>query len=101
MLCPVCNAWSEVKSTRDAVRRRRECANGHRFTTVEVLIADAPSCESSEPIAIIARDEVTGEAVHTFSSIRQARRAGFRDVNISECISGTRGTYKGFVWTRL
>lgn len=39
MKCPECGAWTEVKETRtrtDNTRRRRyECANGHRFTTVE------------------------------------------------------------------
>ncbi|GEM_PF-1345664 len=34
MNCPECMAWSEVLLTR-APRRRRECANGHRFTTRE------------------------------------------------------------------
>lgn len=34
MNCPECQAWSEVLQTR-APRRRRECANGHRFSTVE------------------------------------------------------------------
>ena len=36
--CPTCNAWSIVKDTRNQVTRRRECANGHRFTTKEVCI---------------------------------------------------------------
>ena len=35
MKCPYCNAWSEVTETRQAFRRRR-CANGHLFKTVEV-----------------------------------------------------------------
>lgn len=34
MNCPECHAWSEVLQTR-APRRRRECANGHRFSTIE------------------------------------------------------------------
>lgn len=40
MKCPHCGAWSEVSETRataDGMRRRRDCANGHRFTTFEVL----------------------------------------------------------------
>lgn len=40
MQCPHCGAWSEVLETRKAelfsVKRRRECANGHRFETFEV-----------------------------------------------------------------
>jgi len=40
MKCPRCGASTEVKETRpfeyETLRRRRECANGHRFTSVEV-----------------------------------------------------------------
>lgn len=35
MKCPTCGAWSSVLETR-GVTRRRECANGHRFSTIEV-----------------------------------------------------------------
>jgi transcriptional regulator NrdR family protein len=39
MKCPQCEAWTEVRETRqrtDGTKRRRyECANLHRFTTVE------------------------------------------------------------------
>jgi transcriptional regulator NrdR family protein len=39
MKCPQCDAWTEVRETRqrtDGTKRRRyECANLHRFTTVE------------------------------------------------------------------
>lgn len=43
MKCPECGAWSEVKDTRQnkaktVVTRRRECANGHRFTTQEMTV---------------------------------------------------------------
>ncbi len=40
MRCPTCGAWSEVKETRlneASTRRRRACANNHRFNTYEVL----------------------------------------------------------------
>lgn len=41
MKCPTCAAWSNVLDTRDGphetIRRRRECANGHRFFTFEML----------------------------------------------------------------
>lgn len=43
MNCPECGAWSNVLDTRngpnETVKRRRECANGHRFFTLEVLPA--------------------------------------------------------------
>jgi transcriptional regulator NrdR family protein len=38
MNCPICNAWTTVNDTRnkeDYTTRRRECANGHTFTTEE------------------------------------------------------------------
>lgn len=42
MRCPVCNVWTVVKEARDSpvhnYRRRRECANGHKFTTEERVI---------------------------------------------------------------
>lgn len=34
--CPVCEAPTLVKETRGDLRRR-ECFNGHRFTTMEVI----------------------------------------------------------------
>ena len=37
MKCPHCNAWSRVLETRDGIKRRRECANMHRWWTQEVL----------------------------------------------------------------
>ncbi len=42
MKCPVCGAWSLVKTTRESPTfghtRRRECGNEHRFTTKEIFI---------------------------------------------------------------
>ena len=44
MNCPECGAWSTVKETRKSTlfgfRRRRECANEHKFTTQEVVVPD-------------------------------------------------------------
>ena len=44
MKCPTCGAWSTVietrKSTELGFRRRRECANEHKFTTQEVVVPD-------------------------------------------------------------
>jgi transcriptional regulator NrdR family protein len=39
MKCPTCGAWSRVLSTRNGTLRRRECANTHRFTTLESVVA--------------------------------------------------------------
>jgi transcriptional regulator NrdR family protein len=41
MNCPECGAWTSISETRLTVmryRRRRECGNGHRFTTIEQVI---------------------------------------------------------------
>ena len=42
MKCPICGAWTVVKEARESsvfnYRRRRECANGHKFTTQEVVV---------------------------------------------------------------
>lgn len=38
--CPSCGKWTEVvttRGTRGGVYRRRECENGHRFTTYEIF----------------------------------------------------------------
>jgi len=42
MKCPECGTWTIVKETRVSTgntrRRRLECANEHRFTTLETII---------------------------------------------------------------
>ena len=42
--CPECGVWTVVNEARPSdtygYRRRRECANGHRFTTQEVVVPD-------------------------------------------------------------
>lgn len=41
MNCPRCGAWTEVLETRtkqdNTKRRRYQCANLHRFTTIELI----------------------------------------------------------------
>lgn len=43
MQCPECGAWTRVCETREAplraLKRTRECANGHRFATMEIYAA--------------------------------------------------------------
>lgn len=44
-LCPECDGGSSVIETRAShsnLRRRRKCANGHRFSTIEVAADVAP-----------------------------------------------------------
>ena len=42
MKCPVCSTWTLVKETRQRAEnvkyRRYECANLHRFTTLEAVV---------------------------------------------------------------
>jgi predicted nucleic-acid-binding Zn-ribbon protein len=42
MKCPECGTWTIVKETRTSTgntrRRRLECANEHRFTTLETIV---------------------------------------------------------------
>jgi len=42
MKCPVCGTWTIVKETRVSTgntrRRRLECANMHRFSTLETIV---------------------------------------------------------------
>lgn len=39
MKCPTCGAPTEVKDTRYGFYRRRECYNGHRFSTHEKVVS--------------------------------------------------------------
>jgi transcriptional regulator NrdR family protein len=44
MKCPVCEAWTEVKDSRQkngVVRRSRVCGNDHRFSTEERPVPDS------------------------------------------------------------
>jgi len=42
VICPQCNAWTRVLETRhkynNEVYRRYECANTHRFSTMEKVV---------------------------------------------------------------
>lgn len=62
MKCPRCGAWSNVLDTRDGdhltLRRRRQCGNGHRFTTLEVL----PTALNRRDLAATARAAATAAA---------------------------------------
>lgn len=56
MNCPKCNAWTEVLETRKrpaGVYRRYECANLHRFSTVngEVTRIDSGKVARGRPTA--------------------------------------------------
>ena len=43
MKCPLCNAPTDIEETRTTSKgyvRRRECFNGHTFSTVEALLTE-------------------------------------------------------------
>jgi transcriptional regulator NrdR family protein len=58
MKCPVCGAWTVVKETRadknNSRRRRIECANMHRFTTLETVIAEKTRVRQKQKTAEIS-----------------------------------------------
>lgn len=62
MQCPRCGAASDVLSTRPSehhsTRRRRQCHNGHRFATLEVL----PAATSRKTLQEAARAALAAAA---------------------------------------
>lgn len=52
MKCPECGTWTIVKETRTSTgntrRRRLECANEHRFTTLETVIVPKTSIRQKQ-----------------------------------------------------
>jgi transcriptional regulator NrdR family protein len=55
MKCPECGTWTIVKETRtsdeNTRRRRLECANEHRFTTLETIIVSKTRIRQKQKIA--------------------------------------------------
>ena len=55
MKCPVCGTWTIVKETRTSTgntrRRRMECANEHRFTTLETIVDRKTSIRQKQKTA--------------------------------------------------
>ena len=58
MKCIVCGAWTVVKDSRvdqnNNRRRRIECANLHRFTTLETVIATKTQLRQKQKTAEIS-----------------------------------------------
>jgi transcriptional regulator NrdR family protein len=58
MKCPKCGAWTVVKDSRvdqnNTRRRRIECANMHRFTTLETVIATKTRIRQKQKTAEIS-----------------------------------------------
>jgi transcriptional regulator NrdR family protein len=62
MNCPECGAWTTISETRLTVmryRRRRECGNGHKFTTEEVVVSkEQLDAESNERLRVFREKEL-------------------------------------------
>lgn len=62
MKCPVCGAWSVVKEVRETTtryRRRRECANEHKFTTEEIVVpAEKIRSERAQRVVAVRQSAV-------------------------------------------
>lgn len=56
MKCPRCGAWALIKETRakedNTMRRRYECGNLHRFTTIEYVKPDSIVSTKEAPRAL-------------------------------------------------
>ena len=62
MNCPECGAWSVILETRSSTaryRRRRECGNGHKFTTEEVVVSQKQiKTERSDRFSVVREKRV-------------------------------------------
>lgn len=65
MKCPHCDGWTEVRETRGD-RRRRECANGHRFTTQEVVVVDLPTRDRAIADAVVLNHRTIADVAVQF-----------------------------------
>ena len=72
MNCPECGAWTTISETRLTVmryRRRRECGNGHKFTTEEVIVSQEQlASESSERLKVFREKEPKGSSTKKSNS---------------------------------
>lgn len=54
MRCPKCGTWTRVLETRDKLEnrtyRRYECANEHRFSTLEQVVKFKRNQKPKEPV---------------------------------------------------
>ena len=73
MICHQCGVWTEVLSTRQqqrglVVKRERQCANGHRFSTLETHTKRPRRPE-------YYRRHTAGESINHIAHLRPRRRA--------------------------
>lgn len=87
MKCPSCGSWSTVLRT-DGHRRRRECANHHRFTTQEVDM-DSPSPRVLTPPELATRWQIHPQTLANWRA--QGRGPAYFKLGMGK---GTRITYR-------
>jgi len=91
MKCRECGVWTEVRETRQAdrghtVRRQRECANGHRFPTYEVV---APIYARDRRFVAATMRAIGARLVLWARYLALARRAAEIGVNAAALEAGT------------
>ena len=84
MKCPTCGGWTTVHETR-GTRRRRECANGHRFSTEERVVGVMPGGRHQK----WARNQAIRQDPRGASEL--ARVHGISEAAIRQIRKGTRG----------
>lgn len=72
MKCPTCDADTSVLSTRGEVRRR-ECFNGHRFSTLEIPYDSRADQQARRREHLAVMEEVRRQAEKEKTEIREAQ----------------------------
>lgn len=96
MNCGKCGAWSSVAETRKVdggltLRRRRTCANGHRFTTYEVagpsaLPARATIRAATKRATFAKRNALIVRACKTRPNTRVAAEFGITEARVRQIV---------------
>lgn len=77
MKCIFCGVWTEVKATR-GTRRSRQCANGHRFFTVEIAERSVEQRDRQMADAVVLGGKLVAEVAREFG--------GVSDSYVSRCV---------------
>lgn len=91
MKCPTCNADSRVLSTRGEMRRR-ECFNGHRFSTIEIMHDSDADKRERKRVHIEAMEKARDALTREQEAIRQAE-------GTLQSIADQFGRSVSYVWT--
>jgi len=91
MKCPTCDADTSVKATRGEVRRR-ECFNGHRFSTLEIPYDSRADQQARRREHLAVMEEVRRQAEKEKTEIRKAE-------GTLQSIADQFGRSVSYVWT--